>query len=64
MQSSACASTCICIDDMLALSLFTSVSQHVPTSACESVCMPVCVCVCSCPRCALLISYQGSLFAG
>lgn len=45
MQSSACASTCICIDDVLALSLFTSVSQHVPTSACESVCMPVCVCV-------------------
>lgn len=47
MQSSACASTCICIDDVLALSLFTSVSQHVPTSACESVCMPVCVCVCA-----------------
>lgn len=29
-----------------------------------SVCVFECVCVRSCPRCSLLISYQGSLFAG
>lgn len=31
---------------------------------CVSACAYICVCACSCPRCALLISYQGSLFAG
>lgn len=57
-----CAQTLICTEicKVLALTLFTSVSQHVPTSAFEC----VWVTVCSCPRCALLISYQGSLFAG
>lgn len=47
-----------------------SFSVYKCVSACAYICVwecvyaCVCVCVCSCPRCALLISYQGSLFAG
>lgn len=49
---------------------FFSIYKCVSACAYICVCVSACVwlflrvCVCSCPRCALLISYQGSLFAG
>ena len=63
---SACAHMCtttVCRRS-LCLQVCLSVGLHLLVSVSVCVCVCVCVRARSCPRCALLISYQGSLFAG
>lgn len=63
VHNCACACLCVCTCLRFHINLWCAGSSSV--YKCVSACVYICtwVCECSCPRCALLISYQGSLFA-